>query len=198
MLRFLKCDYEDCYLTDIWANVNRHGHGHVMHTHPVNYLSGVYYVNVPAGPGRLVFADPRQQSRAITPRPTENTPFNGPLMLVPGSHRVFVSCVGRTPEKHFETSLKNQQYGVPADDMLARLVDEGGIEAPTGPAGSVTFFDCNTMHGSASNITPMPRTNVFFVYNSVENRLGEPYSGREPRPDFLANRTDCVALKPVL
>jgi hypothetical protein len=33
-----------------------------------------------------------------------------------------------------------------ANDAI--LVKEFGIVAPTGPAGAVTFFDCNVMHGS--------------------------------------------------
>ncbi|HUD95590.1 phytanoyl-CoA dioxygenase family protein, partial [Sphingobium sp.] len=36
----------------------------------------------------------------------ENTPHNGPLMLIPGSHRQFLTCVGETPEDHYRQSLK--------------------------------------------------------------------------------------------
>jgi uncharacterized protein (TIGR02466 family) len=80
VLRFLKCDYEDCTITDCWANINRQGYAHMMHTHPNNYLSGVYYVKVPPDSGRIVFADPRPQASAITPRLKENTPFNSNQM----------------------------------------------------------------------------------------------------------------------
>ncbi|MFQ5599830.1 MAG: ectoine hydroxylase, partial [Candidatus Krumholzibacteriia bacterium] len=52
----------------------------------------------------------------------------------------------------------------------------------------VVFFDCNAMHGSNGNITPYPRSNVFFVYNSVENALVEPFGGLEPRPEYIASR----------
>jgi ectoine hydroxylase len=44
------------------------------------------------------------------------------------------------------------------------------------------------MHGSSSNISPYPRSNVFLVFNSVENRLAEPFSGQKPRPDYIASR----------
>ena len=57
-----------------------------------------------------------------------------------------------------------------------------------GPAGSVTFFECNLMHGSNGNITPHPRRNVFFVYNSVENTLVEPFAAPSPRPTYIASR----------
>lgn len=119
---------------------------------------------------------------------SDNYPYNGPLMVIPGSHRKFVSCVGRTPENHFKESLRKQEYGVPDPDSLTELAREGGVEMPVGKAGSVLLFDCNIMHGSSSNISPYPRSNVFMVYNSVHNRLVDPYSGQKPRPDYIATR----------
>ncbi len=119
---------------------------------------------------------------------TPNTPHNGPLMVIPGSHKRFLSCVGQTPEDHYKHSLKKQEYGVPDRISLAQMVEEGGIVAPTGLAGSVTFFECNIMHGSNSNITPHPRSNIFMVFNSVENTLQAPFCGLKPRPDFIAQR----------
>lgn len=76
VLKFLKCRYDDCYITDCWANLNRTGHAHTMHTHPNNYLSGVYYVRAPARSGRIVFGDPRPAACTITPTLAENTSFN--------------------------------------------------------------------------------------------------------------------------
>jgi len=46
-------------------------------------------------------------------------------------------------------------------------------------------------------MSPWPRSNLFFVYNSVENQLVEPFCGNKPRPDFLGNRTRTEALQPV-
>lgn len=131
---------------------------------------------------------PRMRAISCSITLTENTPYNGPLMLIPGSHKRFVACVGETPEAHYEKSLRKQEYGVPDQDSLTLLAEQGGIVAPTGPAGSVILFDCNIMHGSNSNITPQPRSNVFFVFNSVENKLVEPFSGQKPRPSFIASR----------
>ncbi|SMG57540.1 ectoine hydroxylase [Paenibacillus aquistagni] len=119
----------------------------------------------------------------------DNNHFNGALMVIPGSHKSFVSCVGATPENHYKDSLRKQEYGVPDPDSLTKLADEGGIQMPIGKAGSVLLFDCNIMHGSGSNISPYPRSNVFMVYNSVENKLAEPFSGQQPRPDYIANRS---------
>ena len=125
---------------------------------------------------------------------TANTPHNGPLMIIPGSHQRYLSCVGETPENHYKDSLRRQEVGVPDDESLSRLVEDFGIVAPTGPAGSVTFFECNIMHGSNSNITPLPRSNIFVVYNSVENAPVEPFCGLPPRPNFIAEREDFTPL----
>ncbi|WP_019536119.1 ectoine hydroxylase [Paenibacillus ginsengihumi] len=131
---------------------------------------------------------PRMRALSCSIALEDNYSFNGPLMVVPGSHRKFVSCVGQTPKDHYKSSLRRQEYGVPDPDSLTALVREGGIDTPTGKAGSILLFDCNIMHGSNSNISPMPRSNVFLVYNSVDNRIGEPFSGQKPRPAHIATR----------
>lgn len=131
---------------------------------------------------------PRMRALSMTVLLTENTPWNGPLMLIPGSHRHYVACVGETPEEHYKESLRKQEYGVPDHDSLTFLAEQGGIEAPTGPAGTVIVFDCNTMHGSASNITPFPRSNAFIVYNAVSNAVEAPFGPAQPRPEFIATR----------
>jgi ectoine hydroxylase len=131
---------------------------------------------------------PRMRALSVSLALTENVAVNGPLMLMPGSHRSYVACVGATPADHYKQSLKKQEYGTPDPDSLTRLAEAGGIEAPIGPPGTAVFFDCNTMHGSNSNISPFPRRNVFFVYNSVENTLTTPYSGLAPRPEHIATR----------
>lgn len=126
---------------------------------------------------------------------TDNNEFNGPLMLIPGSHQVFVPCVGETPEMNWKDSLKAQRLGVPDEQSLQALVTQGGIQAPKGPPGSLLLFECNTLHASNTNLSPWPRSNLFFVYNSVENRLVEPYCGNPPRPEFLATRKGGEALR---
>ncbi|MFQ5513498.1 MAG: ectoine hydroxylase [Myxococcota bacterium] len=131
---------------------------------------------------------PRMRALSVSINLTPSYPFNGPLMVMPGSHLHYVACSGMTPENHHLVSLRRQEYGVPERDVLSWLGERCGIRAPTGPAGSVVFFDCNIMHGSNGNITPFPRTNAFFVYNSVENTLVEPFSGLPPRPEHIASR----------
>nr|WP_309863847.1 ectoine hydroxylase [Desmospora profundinema] len=127
---------------------------------------------------------PRMRAVSCSILLTDNHSYNGPLMLIPGSHRHFVSCIGETPDNHFKHSLRKQEVGVPDPDSLTWLYKRGGIYTATGSAGSLLLFECNTMHGSAGNISPLPRSNVFFVFNSVENALEKPFSGQSPRPDF--------------
>ena len=131
---------------------------------------------------------PRIRAFSISISLTENQALNGPVMVIPGSHRKFVSCPGWTPDEHYRTSLRRQENGVPPREILSRLVEEGGVESPTGPPGSALFFDCNLMHGSNGNITPFPRTNLFVVFNSMENALEAPFSGQPPRPDYIGTR----------
>jgi uncharacterized protein (TIGR02466 family) len=53
------------WIGNMWANVNRSGHGNEYHSHPGSYWSGVYYVDdggIAADPslgGELEFLDPR-------------------------------------------------------------------------------------------------------------------------------------------
>jgi ectoine hydroxylase len=140
---------------------------------------------------------PRMRALSVSISLLPNTDCNGPLMLVPGSQRRYVACVGETPEDHFRQSLRKQEYGVPDAASLSALVEEGGIVTATGPAGTTVFFDCNTMHGSNGNITPAPRSNVFIVYNAVSNRVEAPFGTPRPRPAFLAERSDFKAIKAV-
>ncbi|MCB1411965.1 MAG: ectoine hydroxylase [Xanthobacteraceae bacterium] len=139
---------------------------------------------------------PRMRALSMSVLLAENTPDNGPLMLMPGSHRVFLTCIGKTPEDHYRTSLKKQEYGVPDRDSLTELAHRHGIVAPTGKPGTVVIFDCNTMHGSNGNITPFPRANAFFVYNAVSNKLQAPFGVKKPRPSFIAARGEPEALVP--
>lgn len=125
---------------------------------------------------------------------TDNDATNGPLMLVPGSQRYFVPCLGETPDEHHKQSLKNQQFGVPSHEHITELVDRLGLRAIEAKAGSVIFFDCNTLHGSANNISPGARSNIFTVYNSVENTLVAPKYGLAERPSYLAYRGKIQAL----
>jgi ectoine hydroxylase len=131
---------------------------------------------------------PRMRALSASLLLTENTEANGPLQVIPGSHQWYVRCAGRTPADHYKTSLREQRYGSPAPEAIARLTEKRAPHAITGVAGTVVFFDCNMMHSSGPNKSDQPRHNVFLVYNSLVNRLVSPFGGVPPRPEFLAER----------
>lgn len=128
---------------------------------------------------------------------TENDEFNGPLYVISASHRWFVACAGQTPDNHYKASLRKQEYGVPSLAALEALADRGdGFAAAHGKPGTLVLHEGNTMHGSPDNISPRPRTNLFFVYNSVHNTPAvRPFAAGKFRPQFLGSR-DYTPLEP--
>ncbi|SCF68042.1 ectoine hydroxylase [Streptomyces sp. Ncost-T10-10d] len=131
---------------------------------------------------------PNMRAVSVSIALTENHDTNGGLMIMPGSHKSFLGCAGETPKDNYKKSLKMQDAGTPSDEALTKLADRHGIKLFTGKAGSATWFDCNCMHGSGDNITPYPRSNVFIVFNSVENAAEEPFAAPARRPEFIGAR----------
>ena len=140
---------------------------------------------------------PRMRALSCVLLLTENNEHNGPLLFMPGSHTHYISCIGETPDDHYKQSLRKREHAVADPAALSFLADRGGIQSIKGPAGSVVFFDSNTMHGSNSNISPYPRANLSFVYNSVENAPDSPRGGLKPRPEFIATRQDFSPVVPI-
>ena len=139
---------------------------------------------------------PRMRAVSASVLLTDNSALNGPLMLIPASHKQFIACQGETPEANHKSSLKKQDVGVPSREIVAKLAAEAGLDAATGPAGTVIFFECNTLHASNGNVTPFPRSNAFFVYNAISNRPQAPFAAARPRPEFLANRGTAAPIRP--
>ncbi|MEU7720870.1 ectoine hydroxylase [Streptomyces tibetensis] len=131
---------------------------------------------------------PRMRTVSVSIALTENYDTNGGLMIMPGSHKTFLGCAGETPKDNYKKSLQMQDAGTPSDEALTQMATQHGIKLFTGKAGSATWFDCNAMHGSGDNITPFPRSNVFIVFNSVENTAVEPFAAPVRRPEFIGAR----------
>ncbi|MFB8051536.1 ectoine hydroxylase [Streptomyces rubiginosohelvolus] len=131
---------------------------------------------------------PNMRTVSVSIALTENFDTNGGLMIMPGSHKSFLGCAGETPKDNYKKSLQMQDAGTPSDEALTKMADRHGIKLFTGKAGSATWFDCNAMHGSGDNITPYARSNVFIVFNSVENAAQEPFSAPIRRPEFIGAR----------
>ena len=107
----------------------------------------------------------------------EVMPINGPLMLVPKSQNE-----GDLKASH-DTQTTSYPLWTLDQETVTRLVDQGGIVAPTGKPGGVLLFHGNLVHGSAGNITPYPRKIVYLTLNSVSNYIRTP-----TRPDFIAHQ----------
>lgn len=63
-------------ITGLWGNVGGRDASLHEHTHPNNYLSGIFFVRMPPGSGATVFQDPRPQVRVLRPRTLKDNPLN--------------------------------------------------------------------------------------------------------------------------
>jgi uncharacterized protein (TIGR02466 family) len=54
-------------MSGLWGMINPPGSRNNVHTHPYNYLSGVYYLKVPSKSGNLVFLEPKSQAEVLSP-----------------------------------------------------------------------------------------------------------------------------------
>jgi uncharacterized protein (TIGR02466 family) len=82
ILRFLRIDCEAFEFTGCWATVLGKGASHKAHSHPNNYLSGVYYVRTHPGADTINFHDPRNQTSVIRPPVVELTAENTDQVVV--------------------------------------------------------------------------------------------------------------------
>ena len=82
ILRFLRIVDAPCEITGCWANVLPRGAAHKMHSHPNNFLSGVYYVRTHPGADTITFHDPRPQTAVIRPPVVELTAENTDQVVV--------------------------------------------------------------------------------------------------------------------
>jgi ectoine hydroxylase len=103
--------------------------------------------------------------------------FNGPIVYIPGSH-----VDGLIDYELLEVPGTTPIPSLP-DATVARLVEQHGLIAPTGPVGSVTLFDACMAHASGQNLSPWPRHLVYLSYNPVDNAIRKP-----TRPEHFASR----------
>ncbi|HKO58251.1 MAG TPA: phytanoyl-CoA dioxygenase family protein [Thermoanaerobaculia bacterium] len=98
-----------------------------------------------------------RQDGMRTPRATivgvfldDVNPCNGPLMMIPRSHR----------DGHI---LVPDGMDIPFD-LVTRAANEHGIVPMMGPPGTAILFDSLTIHASAPNVSPWPRRIFYFNY----------------------------------
>jgi ectoine hydroxylase len=104
-------------------------------------------------------------------------PFNGPLMFIPKSHK------RGTLEAGHDKATTSYPLWTLDKTMVTKLVEEGGIVAPTGKPGTVLMFHGNLAHASPPNITPYPRKIVYLTLCAVSNHIT-----KFNRPAFIAHR----------
>jgi ectoine hydroxylase len=123
----------------------------------------------------------------------EVMPINGPLLLIPRSHKQGVFDAGH--------DLETTSYPLWTldKDTVTRLAHEAeadnggvgvGIVAPTGKPGSVLMFHGNLVHASPPNITPYPRKIVYLTLCAVSNHIT-----KFNRPEWIAHR-DFTPIRP--
>jgi ectoine hydroxylase len=103
--------------------------------------------------------------------------FNGPLMFIPGSHKLGVL------EAEHDTSTTSYPLWVINQKTIRLLVERGGIVAPKGPAGSMILFHGCLVHASTSNLSPWSRVSVYLSLCAVSNHIR-----RFKRPGYIAHR----------
>lgn len=104
---------------------------------------------------------------------------NGPLMVVPKSHREGMF------EPRYDAELVSHHGLYMTKENVMKVVEEGGIVAPVGKPGGLLMFHANMVHGSSPNISPYSRNIVYLTLNPVSNALTE---GKQTRPDHIAHR----------
>ncbi len=103
--------------------------------------------------------------------------FNGPLMFIPGSHKMGALEAGH------DTSTTSYPLWTISNDNIRTLVDKGGIVAPKGPAGSMIMFHGCLVHASSPNLSPWNRVAVYLSLCTVSNHVR-----RFKRPGYIAHR----------
>lgn len=103
--------------------------------------------------------------------------FNGPLWIIPGSHKQGVFGAGH--------DLQTTSYPLWTLDRatISKLVNEGGIVSAKAKAGSVLMFYSTLVHCSPANLSPWPRTVVYLSLCHVDNHIR-----RFKRPEWIAHR----------
>jgi ectoine hydroxylase-related dioxygenase (phytanoyl-CoA dioxygenase family) len=128
----------------------------------------------------------------------EVTEFNGPMILLAGSHRSGVLDPLIEPEtaapdhagwhQHVSADLKYSLH----PSIIAELARERAMIAPKGRAGTAVLFHPSLAHASGPNMSPFDRTTIFITYNSTAN---VPLRLTDRRPEFLVSR-DSTAINP--
>jgi ectoine hydroxylase len=115
----------------------------------------------------------------------EVTEFNGPIFVMPGSHKVSLTDQTQTHATGWQNTLTADIRHKVTPNALRRLADRLGLMSIKGKPGTTVIFDGRLLHCSPPNLSGSSRSVVFVRYNSVHNALREVAN---PRPEWLASR----------
>jgi ectoine hydroxylase len=107
----------------------------------------------------------------------EVTEFNGPLMLIPESHKKTF------PLPDLDTTTTSYPGRWASTSLIGDIITSRGISVPKGPPGSVIFAHTNILHASAPNMSPWGRTLASLTLNALSNA-----SASTRRPDYIVPR----------
>lgn len=112
---------------------------------------------------------------------------NGPLRVIPGSHRLGLVDDDRAAARDGDHDWRrhvsaNLAHTVP-DHVAESLARDLGTELVTGPAGALHVFHPSIVHCSSTNTSPDRRAMLLVTYNAVSNAPARP-----SRPEFLVGR----------
>jgi len=108
--------------------------------------------------------------------------YNGPLVFIPGSHKLGVVEAGH------DTTTTSYPLWTVSNKLISELVERaggrnGGIVSPKGPAGSMMLFHSCLLHASSSNLSPWNRVTCYLSLCAVSNHVR-----RFKRPEYIAHR----------
>lgn len=135
VLDYLSVIYNSYSITGCWANISAVKTRHMAHTHPNNFLSGVYYLETGPGSDTITIDDPRPQSQVIRPDVKQSNADNAHQMRLtvnPGNMIFFPSWLSHSVDYNKSSGRRisiafNIMFSEFADTM-SRPQWQGNIE----------------------------------------------------------------------
>jgi len=118
----------------------------------------------------------------------------GPLCVVPGSHMWITHPTWHRPVDDHRLAVRHGyedgavSNGLIDLPLLRKLSSEHAIEPIMAKAGEMFVMDGNLVHGSGPNFGSADRRILLLVLNSLDNRVGVPFGGAPPRPEYISSR----------
>lgn len=109
ILEFLEQKPAPLKVTGCWANVTGPSAHHKEHSHPNNFLSGVYYVKTPKGGDSINFHDPRAQAHVIAPHVVQDSTKHASTVIVelkPGRLVIFPAWLRHSVDPNLGQGLR--------------------------------------------------------------------------------------------